>query len=450
LKPSQRLSWATASWLALTWLWPQVGLAQEAEDKPWEPRFLGMQATAIWEHLDPFNSPYSGAKSLPGSGDSEMTDTYGIYFGSQLSGHLQVYLDVEMARGTTVGRGNGLGDLTDGDVVRVGSVDLGEDPYVARGYLKWAWGLSPADDLRPRGQGRMPGSVSAERVEVKAGKLAVTDDFDLNRYANSTRFQFLNWGLINNTSWDYASDTRGYTNGVYGAWITPAWELRWGEYQMVTFSNGNIFDNDLSRAHGDNLELTWRAGPDSTAVRLLAYQNFGRMGDYAQAIAIGRQTGRMPDVIADEQPGRRKYGYGLNVEQPLAANGETGLFMRLGWSDGATETFMFAEVDQLFSFGLQVCGCHWGRDADRMGIGFAAAGLSDLHKHYLEAGGIGFIVGDGALQYGVEQVSEIYYRAQLGPNVQIGPDYQYLVNPGYNQDRGPAQVMGLRLRVYDL
>lgn len=416
----------------------------------WHPQYLGMQATGIEQHLFPFPSPYSGAHSLTGAGASAETDTYGIYLGSQISERLQAYVDFEIARGTSPGNAVGLGDLTNGDVVRVGSVNVGEDPYLARGYLRYFVPLIPIDDPRERTQGQLPGPMASSRVEFKLGKMAVTDDFDQNRYANSTRTQFMNWGLFNNTAWDYASDTRGYTYGLYAGWITPRWQLRLGEYQMVTFANGNVFDNDLARAHGDNLELAWRAGDNSTAIRLLAYRNLGRMGDYAGALAAAARNGTVPNIAVDERPGRRKYGFGLNIEQPFAADGETGLFLRLGWSDGATETFMFAEVDQHASFGLQVCGCHFGRDRDRMGIGVAAAGLSGVHRRYLAAGGIGFIVGDGRLNYGEETVTEVYYRFQIGKNVQISPDYQYDVNPGYNRDRGPAQFVGVRLRVYDL
>ena len=419
-------------------------------DADWRPQYLGMQATGIEQHLFPFPSPYSGAHSLTSAGASAETDTYGVYLGSQISERLQAYLDFEMARGTSPGNAVGLGDLTNGDVVRVGAVNLGEDPYLARGYLRYVVPLGPADDPRAGTQGQLPGPAASSRLEFKLGKMAVTDDFDLNRYANSTRTQFMNWGLFNDSAWDYASDTRGYTYGLYAGWITPRWQLRLGEYQMVTFANGNVFDEDLARAHGDNVELTWRAGGNATSLRLLAYQNFGRMGDYADALAAARRNGTTPNVAADERPGRRKYGFGLNVEQPIAADGETGVFLRLGKSDGATETFMFAEVDRLASFGLQLCGCHWDRDRDRMGIGIAAADLSDVHRRYLAAGGIGFIAGDGRLNYGEETVAEVYYRFQIGRYVQVSPDYQYLVNPGYNRDRGPAQVVGVRLRVYDL
>ncbi|HEY6281730.1 MAG TPA: carbohydrate porin, partial [Burkholderiales bacterium] len=149
----------------------------------------------------------------------------------------------------------------------------------------------------------------------------------------------------------------------------------------------------------------------------------------------------------DDQPGRNKYGFGLNLEQPLADSGETGLFARLGWNDGKTETFAFTEVDRTVTFGAQVAGNHWGRNDDRLGIGFVVNGLSADHRNYLAAGGSGFVLGDGALNYGYEKIVEAYYRIQLGKYAQLGPNFQYIENSGYNRDRGPSMVVGIRLHI---
>jgi high affinity Mn2+ porin len=57
------------------------------------------------------------------------------------------------------------------------------------------------------------------------------------------------------------------------------------------------------------------------------------------------------------------------------------------------------------------------------------------------------MLGDGRLTYGLERVVEIYYNWQLLRSVHVSPDYQFIQNPGYNRDRGPAHVIGGRLRV---
>ena len=294
------------------------------------------------------------------------------------------------------------------------------------------------------GPDALPGTVSARRVEVTAGKFAATDVFDLNRYANSTRTQFLDWVLFNDGAWDYAADTRGYSNGVTAAWINPDWTLRAGTFQMPTFANGNQFDNDLANARGDNVELTVAAPRDAT-IRVLAYINHARMGRYAVATSTALADGTVPDIVADDAPGRTKYGFAVNGDLPLTHDGDTGLFGRLGWNDGNNESFVFTEVDRHASAGAQLGGATWRRPDDVFGVAVAVDGLSGPHRAYLAAGGHGFLLGDGALSYGLETLREAYYRAQLGPYIAVSPDAMLIVNPGYNRVRGPAMVFTLRV-----
>jgi|SRR5579863_7086966 len=411
----------------------------------WVPRLLGAQFTYIGQRLIAFPAAYSGPHSLKSTGDQQATDTYGLYFGSRLTRHLQDYLDLEMARGHAVSNANGLGGLTNGDVIRQGTANLGMGPYIARAYLRYLLPLGSETAPVERGMGHFPGPEPTTRVEIKAGKFALTDDLDQNRYANSTRTQFLNWGLFNGTAWDYAADTRGYTFGVLAAWVHPTWTLRAASAQMPTEANGNVFDQHFDRARGDNLELQLGPYRQGTIVRLLAYENHGRMGIYRQAIDQGLAAGVPPDIAADDREGRHKVGFGLNLEQPLADNGDTGVFLRLGWNDGRTEDFVFTEVDRQASGGLQVAGNAWHRPDDRLCLGATLHGLSRDHRDYLAAGGLGFLLGDGALNYGWEEILELYYRIQVAKLWQLSPDVQYIRDPGYNRDRGPATALSLRV-----
>jgi high affinity Mn2+ porin len=432
---------------------PEVG-AQVRSDSSgvgsaaWHPYLLGTQINVIGQDLRPFPSPYEGANSLRSRGDSKISDAYGAYGGIDAGHGVQAYLDVEMIRGGGIGRVVGLAGPTNGDVLRQGTADLGSGPYVARAFVRYVVSFSSRErDTLPPVPDQIPSIVSARRLEVVAGKLANSDLFDVNRYANSTRLQFMNWSLFQNTAWDFAADTRGYSNGVAVALIQPAWTLRAGSFQMSREANGNVFDSDLRRARGDQIELTLTAPRTQTIARILGYLNHARMGSYAEALALGRAQGRPPDVAADDRPGRTKYGFGLNLEQPLSDDGETGLFARLGWSDGRNESFAFTEVDRHLSFGAQFAGGHWGRANDRIGLGAVREGIVALHQDYLSAGGLGFLLGDGRLNYGSEQIVEGYYRLQAGPYLQLSPDLQHIRNPGYNRDRGPATVFSLRMNL---
>ncbi|MGH8190727.1 MAG: carbohydrate porin [Rhodanobacteraceae bacterium] len=377
-------------------------------------------------------------------GDTEQSHTFGAYFGVQLPAHLQFYFDLEMFKGEGVSGATGLGGLTNGDVIRSGTGELGKRAYVARRYLQWTLLLGGAMQPVERAQDQLPGTQAARRIEIKLGKMAVNDDFDRNRYANSTRTQFMNWDLWNNTAWDFAADTRGYTNGLMAAWVNPHWTLRYGVYQMPTMANGQTLEWPLQRARGEQAQLTLRGAPDGWALRVLVYRNIGRMGIYRDALRIADETGTTPDIADDDRDGRRKYGYALNAELPLADDGDTGLFARYGWNDGHTESFVFTEVDRDASLGAQISGVHWHRSADRLGIAIAMNALSHEHRDYLAAGGCGFLLCDGRLDYGHEEIAEAYYAFQPFPHFTLSPDFQFIRNPGYNHDRGPARFIGIR------
>jgi high affinity Mn2+ porin len=61
-------------------------------------------------------------------------------------------------------------------------------------------------------------------------------------------------------------------------------------------------------------------------------------------------------------------------------------------------------------------------------------------------GGLGIVVGDGKLPHpSLEQIIETYYSLPIAKGYWISPDYQFVVNPAYNLDRGPVSVLGVRL-----
>ena len=410
----------------------------------WIPQLLGAQYTGIRQHLYPFGAAYSGPLSLTPDGDTQTSHTFGAYFGMQMTSRWQAYLDIEMFKGGGVGNATGLGGPVNGDVVREGS-GLPKTPYVARAYLQYTLPLSSATVQASRGQDQLPGTQPVSAFMFKFGKLAVSDDFDQNRYANNARTEFMNWTLINDGAWDYAADTRGYTDGLVFDYLEPAWALKFGVYRMPERANQEALEWPITLAHGDNLELDLMPNQYGTVIRLLVYRNVARMGIYSEAIAIAERTGTQPDIVADDAEGRVKHGVAINLEQPLADDGDTGVFLRAGWNDGRTESFVFTEVDRNLSFGAQFSGVHWGRAEDRLGVAISVNALSSEHKQYLELGGCGFELCDGVLNYGYEKIAEVYYRIQAGKYVQISPDLQFISNPGYNRDRGPARVIGLRL-----
>lgn len=426
--------------------------ATPTPDSEW-PMLLAAQYTFMDQWQSPLDSPYQGLRSLHPDGDRQATHTFGFYGGWAPRRWAQLYLDTEKFMGAAVSGGTGVGSVSNGDVIHAGSAGLRKDFYIARLYARFMLPLSGEVAPVPRGQDQIPGTEASRRVEIKVGRMSASDDFDHNSFANAARTQFLTTALWNDSAWDFAANTRGYTDGVVIGYVSPEWSLKYGMYRMPLSANGQTLET-LLRARGENLELTLGPLAAGTIVRLLAYRNTARMGDYAEAVSNAAVTGAVPDVVATDSQGRHKTGFGINAEQPLADDGNTGVFARLGWQDGRNEDFAFTEDDRVASGGGQLSGVHWRRPDDRLGVAAVIEGLSDVHREYLAAGGSGFLLGDGRLNYAHEQILEAYYRAQwnwspegVALRIQLTPDFQYFRNPGFNQDRGPVRFYALRLHL---
>jgi len=415
---------------------------------------IGGQVTIIPQTLLPFHSPYSGPNSLidPSTAATDWTDTYTLFLGWRPTKGLELYVDPEMARGTGIGGSVGLAGFPNGDVLRVPGFGIGalpQTPYLARYLAKWTVSTGKGTVKIPAGQNQVPGEAPTDRLVVSAGKMSVTDIFDTNTYSNNTRTQFMNWALINSAAYDYAADTRGYSDGLAIEWIHPQWALRAGTFEMPVVPNGPVLATHWNQDQGDQIEGDFypqlAKGKDPATVRLLGYRNIAHMGNYSQAIQIAQQTGMPPNITATETDGAIKYGFVLNMEQALGDDGETGLFARLGWDDGATESFAYTECDDQASLGAQISGKRWKSPQDRIGIALLSDGLSAAHRDYLALGGDGFLLGDGKLNYGREMIMETYWQRQISKRIWFTADYQLIANPGYNQDRGPVSIITARL-----
>ncbi len=409
------------------------------------PWVVGGQTTVVWQYHPAFRSPYAGPHSLRGEAEDAVSHSYGLYAGVRVLPWLELFAEPEMIRGGGISEGRGLAAYTNGEVIR--NPAAGESPYLARAFLR---ATLPLGEERERVDGdffQTPGSKPTRRLVATAGVLATTDLFETNRYASSTRTQFLNWSFISDLAYDFAADTRGYTRGVALEWIDERFAVRAGSFQMPAVANGLALDDDLLRSHSDQLEVETapvavRARPVN--VKMTLWENRARMGEYRAALARAARTDTVPSVATTRGPGRVKYGVALNLEHPLD-DGASGLFGRLGWNDGGTESFAYTEADWAAALGAQIGGDHWQRPDDRCGIAVGADGLSEGHAHYLARGGLGFQLGDGRLSYRPEAVVETYYLLAAVPHVGLTLDYQLVVDPGHNADRGPASVVALRL-----
>lgn len=405
------------------------------------------QANVIFQTHPPFDANYTGANSFRPNYEKATSYVTTLYTGVAITNRTEFLLDAESTGGRGLSDALGLAGFTNLDVVR--NPDLGKKPYLARILLHHTIALSTEETDADRGPISLAKKTPVRRLEVWIGKFGLVDLFDTNTYESDSHLQFLNWTIDNNGAYDYAADTRGYTVGLVAQYQDKTWALRFAETLMPQVANGIDLEWNLRRARAENVELELRRSlvrGRNGALRFLSYVNHANMGDYQQAIDQYRagQTA-VPDITAHPRWTKIKYGFGLNWEQEIAK--DVALFGRYGWNDGKTESFAYTEVDNTASIGVSIRGTRWSRERDRAGAVFVSNGISSVHQEYLALGGMGFLLGDGALNYGRENIFETYYRAHLWRGFYAGPDVQYILNPGYNRDRGPVIVPGFRIHV---
>jgi len=415
----------------------------------WNRFWVSMQANFIRQQDPAFDALYSGPNSFSPDKEHATSRVETLYTGFRITKRLEILTDIESAGGAGLGNALGIAGFPNVDVVR--NPTLSEDPYVARVMLHYTIPLSGETAEATRNPLSLASVVPARRLELRLGKMSTVDFFDLNSIGSDSHLQFMNWAIVNNGAYDYAADTRGYTYGLVAEYFDKFWAARFGEMLMPTVANGIQLDWDIARARGENFEFEYHPTllpKRASVVRALGFVNHADMGSYREAID-GYLSGEdaVPDVTRYRKQGRVKYGFGLNAEQELTALWRA--FGRLGWNDGATESFAYTEIDRIAEIGSDFAGKPWRRPQDKVGAAFVANGISGDHRRYLALGGEGFILGDGGLNYGLEEIFETYYTAHVWRGISVAIDYQHVTNPGYNRDRGPASIVGFRIHVED-
>ena len=202
------------------------------------------------------------------------------------------------------------------------------------------------------------------------------------------------------------------------------------------------------QVHAETFEYELRRGViphKSGTVRVLAYTNSANMGIYREQVIKAAEEDTAPDITDHPWHVTHKYGFGLNLEQNLTNSTHRLRPHRMG--NGKTESFVYTEVDQTFSEGVTAKGALWKRKQDRAGVAFVSNAIKKDHQNYLAAGGLGFLLGDGHLTYGRENIFESFYTVHAWRGIYLAPGVQHINNPGYNRDRGPVVVPSFRAHV---
>lgn len=433
--------------LAVVNLYAQESL-DTLKEQTWTYHFQG---TIINDAHPGFRAKYSGTNSLADTVETGATTiTSTLFLGRRLWKGAAFYFNPELSGGTGLSSALGVAGAVNGESYRVGNP--APRVFIARAYLQQ---MIPLDNTKYEhvedGQNQIAGRIPTKRIVLSIGKFSNGDFFDNNRYSHDPRVQFLNWSLMGNGAWDYPANTRGYTFGLAAEIVLEDWSFRISSVAVPKIANSsNMEYNDHAHSETVEVERRWSIHNHPGVFRMLGSATYSRAPSYAQGMtALAQNDTILLKIFSgnaeNKHFGGKKFGVGYSFAQELSNT--IGVFSRAGWNDGKYATWAFTEIDRTISAGLSVKGDHWKRSDDTWGIAAVVNGISQAHRDFLAAGGYGFIIGDGKLNYNYEGIVETYYSAKLFNGCWLTADYQFVKNPAYNKDRGPVNVFSGRLHV---
>jgi high affinity Mn2+ porin len=399
------------------------------------------QATFVAQGTPGFTSPYVGENSLKPNQVRETFDAT-LFAGVRPWEGAEIWINPEIDQGFGLSNTLGVAGFPSAEAYKVGK----SDPYLRlqRLFLRQTISLGGEEESVDAAANQLGAHRTHDHLVITIGKFGVGDVFDTNAYAHDPRGDFLNWAGVDAGTFDYAADAWGYSTGVAGELYVGEWTGRLGLFNLSTIPNGETLESGFGQYQIDGeIEHRHTLAGHAGAVRLTVFRNHGRFATYDDALALAQATGQVPDLTPMRAP-RTRWGASVNAEQALSDT--LGVFGRIGWADGSIEPYDFTDIDRTAQAGMSLKGKSWGRGDDTIGVMAIVNGISAEHRRYLAAGGEGVLIGDGQLpHYGAEAIGEAYYELALHKGVMLAADYQLVMNPGYNRDRGPANVFALRL-----
>lgn len=402
------------------------------------------QSTFIEQYHPAFHSPYTGPLSLDPRGHSDETLSVSVFLGVRLWQRAEFYVNPELLQGFGLSNSTGVASFTNGEAFKVGSRSpIGK---ISRVFLRQTFSLGDTKEGMESDPNQLADNRPVDRITFTVGKYAVVDIFDDNKYAHDSRAGFLNWTINEMGAFDMASPAFNYTYGATAEWYQAWWAVRAGFFLEPTCPNSKDIDTTFRQFQPVmELEERHQLSGQPGKLKLLVFGKHVNAGSFAEAVASAEPTGQAPNTAQVRKGRVWGYGGGLNLEQQISAN--LGTFARASVQAGQYEEFAFTQVQQSVSAGLVLTGTKWGRDNDAVGLSMVVDGIFRQEQAYLAAGGTGIIIGDGRLNYGPEEVVEIYYKVAPWDWAAITPDYQFVNHPAYNRDRGAVSVFGVRLHM---
>ena len=334
-----------------------TGQSLPDSNKNWSYHF---QLTAINQTHPAFKASYSGDNSLFNRAESKnLSLTTTMFLGRKLWSNGAIYFNPEITGGSGIGDTKGIAGFTNGETFRIGSTE--PKLYVARLYFKQHFALKNSGyTVVESDANQVQEKIPTSRITIIAGKICLTDFFDMNAYSHDPRSQFMNWSLMSNGAWDYPADTRGYTEGIVVELIKPSWAVRFASVVEPRKANGLQLDYKVTKAHAETIEIEkrWTVKRPGT-IRFLFFHNLSQAPTYSTTLTEvknGDSTSVQVYTGVKEwkKYGGVKYGFGINAEQELS--GSAGVFFKASWNDGKTATWAYTEIDRSVSAGINIKG----------------------------------------------------------------------------------------------
>ncbi|MDV6331002.1 carbohydrate porin [Asticcacaulis sp. 201] len=398
------------------------------------------QSTFTLQGNDRFKAPYSGANSLSPKANGKETFDATLYIGYRPWSGAEVWINPEIDQGFGLSNTLGLAGYSSGEAYKIGA----KKPYLKlpRVFLRQNFDLGGENETVDADLNQFESVRSKDHVTLTVGKFGVPDIFDASVFAHDPRHDFLNWSVIDTGSFDYAADAWGYTYGASAEAYIGRFVTRIGAFDMSNVPNSPTLDNFHQVQGVFEVEEHHSINHLDGALRVTGFVSRARMASFSQVLA---QTppGEVPDT-ATLRRYRSRSGVAMSADQVLMP--DISFFARLGVSDGHVETYEFTDIDRTGAIGFSIVGSAWRRGQDHVGLALVDNAISRQHAAYLAAGGLGPLIGDGALPHKRdEHIFETYYSLPLTKTVVAALDYQYVQNPAYNKDRGSVSILGLRL-----
>jgi len=400
------------------------------------------QFTFVVQAHPRFHSPYRGANSLDPATHAAETADLTVFLGVRPWAGAELWLNSEIDQGFGLSNTLGAAGFPSGEAYKVGA----KTPYhrLQRFFFRQTFDLGSMREKVEPDLNQLAGARAADRMVFTLGKFSVGDVFDTNKYAHDPRADFLNWTVIDTGTFDYAADAWGYSAGSTLELYRGRFVARAGAFLLSDVPNSSDLDTRFGQYQAiGELEESHRLFGRPGKLKLTGFVSHGRMGRFDDALRLAAAIDESPDVARVRRFADRG-GIALNLEQELAP--DLGLFARAGIADGRYESYEFSDVDRTLSAGLSLGGRRWGRASDTVGLAGAINAASGHRESYLAAGGLGILIGDGALPHpGDEHIAEAYYDVALAKGAHVALDAQAIDAPGYNRDRGPVALFALRL-----